>query len=65
MRWKLQCISDTAGEVTFSGFLPSQSTIYGHYVILFQAIVMDSAQLLSITERDEAQLKLLVTAVTL
>lgn len=30
----------------------SQGTIYGHYGGLFRAIVMDSAQLLSIMEKD-------------
>ncbi len=33
-------------------FQCSQGTIYGHYGGLFLAIVMDSAQLLSIMEKD-------------
>lgn len=47
---KLQCLSHTAGVTGFS--VPSQGTIYGHYGGLFLAIVMDSAQLLSIMEKD-------------
>lgn len=49
---KLPCLSDTAGAAGFSVLMPSQGTIYGHYGGLFPAIVMDSAQLLSITEKD-------------
>lgn len=50
--WKLHCLSDAAGAVGFSVLVPSQGTIYGHYEGLFLAIVMDSAQLLSIMEKD-------------
>lgn len=47
---KLQCRLNAAGVSGFS--LPSQGTIYGHYGGLFLAAVMDSAQLLSIMEKD-------------
>lgn len=50
---KLQCLSDAAGAVGFSVLLPSQGTIYGHYGGLFRALLMDSAQLLYITEKDD------------
>lgn len=46
----LQSLSCTTGVIGFS--VPSQATIYGHYDGLFPAIVMDSAQLLSIMEKD-------------
>lgn len=49
---KLQCLSDAAGVAGFPVLMPSQGTIYGHYGGLFLAIVMDSAQLLSIMEKD-------------
>lgn len=41
--------------------MSSQGTIYGHYGGLFPAIVMDSAQLLSITEKDGCATMLEVT----
>lgn len=41
--------SEAAG---FSALMPSQGTIYGHYGGLFLALLMDSAQLLSIMEKD-------------
>lgn len=50
--WKLQCLLDAAGVAGFSVLMPSEGTIYGHYGSLFLAIVMDSAQLLSIMEKD-------------
>lgn len=48
---KLQCLSDAAGAAGFPVLMPSQGTIYGHYG-LFLALLMDSAQLLSIMEKD-------------
>lgn len=48
----MQCLFVAAGAVGFSVLMPSQGTIYGHYAGLFLAIVMDSAQLLSIMEKD-------------
>lgn len=48
----LHCLSDAAGAAGFSVLVPLQGTIYGHYGGLFLAIVMDSAQLLSIMEKD-------------
>lgn len=47
---RLQCLSHTAGVIGFS--VPSRGTIYSHYGGLFLAIVMDSAQLLSIIKKD-------------